>query len=67
VRLRHRQPQIVRPVARKVVKTGLAAGQYLHELAEEAKEDIQDLTAEAQAELSEKKTRRKASASTATH
>lgn len=53
-----------RPLARKAVKGGLAASQYVHKLVQEAKEDLEDLSAEAQAELN---TKRAAKASSTTH
>jgi hypothetical protein len=50
---------VLRPVARTVVKGGLVASQYLHNLAQEAREDLQDLTAEAEAEIASKSSSKK--------
>jgi hypothetical protein len=41
---------ILRPVARSSVKRGFVAKQYLEEIAAEAREDLEDLKAEAAAE-----------------
>lgn len=38
---------ILRPVAREAVRAGMAVGGYLNRLAEEAKEEVDDLRAEA--------------------
>lgn len=45
----------LRPVAKELVKGGLVVGHYVHRLAEEAREDIDDLAAEAKTELDDKK------------
>jgi hypothetical protein len=41
----------LRPVVRGAIKGGIASGRYVRKLAEGMKEDLQDLSAEAKAEL----------------
>lgn len=45
---------ILRPLAREIVKGGLIAGAYIHRVAAEAREDLDDLAAEAKTELDAK-------------
>ena len=45
--LRH----VVRPLAKEVVKVGLLAGSAVHRFAQEVREDFEDLSAEASADV----------------
>jgi hypothetical protein len=42
---------IGRPLAREVIKVGMATGTTVHRIVQEVREDIEDLTAEASQEL----------------
>jgi hypothetical protein len=46
---------VLRPVAREAVKGGLMLSNYVHKLALEVREDLEDLTAEAAAEINSKR------------
>jgi hypothetical protein len=50
-----------RPAARGVIKGGLVAGRYMQRVASSVKEDIQDMTAEAKADLDVEKPESRAS------
>lgn len=43
--------QVARPLTREVIKYGLVVGGQIKEIAQEVKEDLEDLTAEASAGL----------------
>jgi hypothetical protein len=48
--------QSARPALREIVKGGIKAGRYAQKLGSQIKEDVEDLTAEAQADLDKNKT-----------
>jgi uncharacterized membrane protein len=43
--------RVVRPALREVVKAGMVVGTQVQQLASEVKEDLEDITAEASAEI----------------
>jgi hypothetical protein len=45
-----------RPALREIVKGGIKAGKYVQKLSSQIKEDVEDLTAEAKADLDKKQT-----------